>query len=152
MASQRDAVYSAVIAVAGEMKPGKPVQLTSDQKNQVHQLVTESFISGETSFKGEVTPEAIKKYVPGLCNNWIRKDKRLNGGEKYVPKNPGSRAGSGDEALKAMKALLAATTDAKARTEIETEIDKRKLELKPRQEINASALPESLRHLVPQKS
>jgi len=38
----------------------------------------------------------LRSYCSGLQSNWLRKDTRLNGGVKYVAKNPGSRAGSTD--------------------------------------------------------
>ena len=145
--NQREAVYSAVVAVIGEVS-GK-VELTKEQKDEVHSLLLEQFSSGGVEIKGSRTPEYFKKYIPGLVNNWLRKDTRLNGGEKYAAKNPGSRTGSGDEQMKAMRALLSATTDASARAEIEAAIATRKEQLKPRVEINAAALPESLRRFVP---
>ena len=86
--------------------------------------------------------------MPGLVNNWLRKDGRLNGGVKYTAKNPGSRSGSGDEAIRAMKTLLSVTTDASAKLEIQAAIEARQAELKPKVEVNVAALPESLRHLV----
>lgn len=148
--TQREAVYKVVTDVVGEVRPGEAVKLDSAQKKEVHERLIAMFLNGEVDFRGTVDEITIRKYVPGLVNNWLRKDTRLNGGEKYVPKNPGSRAGSGDEALKAMRALLASTQDPEARREIEMAIEERKAELKPKQEINVDALPEHLRRFVPQ--
>lgn len=148
--TQREAVYKVVTDVVGEVRPGEAVKLDSAQKKEVHETLIAMFLNGEVDFRGTVDEITIRKYVPGLVNNWLRKDTRLNGGEKYVPKNPGSRAGSGDEALKAMRALLASTQDPEARREIEMAIEERKAELKPKQEINVDALPEHLRRFVPQ--
>jgi hypothetical protein len=151
--NQREAVYTAVSQVVSVEK-GKPVQLDSKQKELVHELVTQMFLRGEVDLRdSDQKPrneEYIRKYVPGLVNNWCRKDPNLNGGGKYEPKRPGSRTGSGDEALMAMKSLLAITKDSDARAAIEREMELRKVELaksksKP---IDVSKLPESLRHLV----
>lgn len=149
--NQRDAVFNAVLSAVGGSIDGA-VTLTKEQKEQVHTELVAGFVAGTIEFRGTNTEAGFRKYVPGLVNNWLRKDKRLNGGEKYIPKHPGSRAGSGDESLKAMKLLLSTVQDASARSDIEKEIEKRKLELKPKQEINVDALPESLRHLVAPKS
>lgn len=147
MMSQREAVYTVVCAVVGEVT-GK-VELSKSQKEQVHAELLHSFQTGLVELKGDHTDAWLKKYIPGLVNNWCRKDKRLNGDVKYTPKNPGSRAGSGDEALKAMKTLLAVTTDPSDRAEIEAEIERRKLELKPAVELKVELIPEHLRRFIP---
>src|SRR5665213_2102450 len=108
MLTQKECVFQACADYGfdcGEFKPSK------DQLKTIYQLVTDSIVNGETAFSDEAklkynTPELIRtKYVPGMVSNWIRKDTRLNGGDVYVAKNPGSRAGSGDEQLKNLKAL-----------------------------------------------
>lgn len=147
--TQREAVYKVIQSVV-DVVPGTPVELSTAQKKDIHETLIAMFLAGEVEYRGTVDETTIRKYVPGLVNNWVRKDTRLNGGVKYVPKNPGSRLGSGDEALKAMRSLLAATQDPDARKEIEAAIELRKAELKPKVEINVTALPEHLRHLVPQ--
>ncbi len=122
---------------------------TKEQLDGVHALVLNGFITGEVNKNSGGTDEiALKKYIPGLVNNWVRKDKRLNGGMKYVPKNPGSRTGSGDETLKNLKLLLTMVAD-DVKPAVQVEIDKRVEELKPKaQVINEAAIPESLRHLL----
>jgi len=144
--SQGEAVYQAVIAVIGEVK-GK-VELTTEQKKEVHELVFMDFNTNQTAHKSNPNEEQLRKYIPGLVNNWVRKDKRLNGGTKYAAKNPGSRAGSGDDALKAMKQLLAVTTDEGAREEIQEAITIRMKALKPKPVVNIEALPPTLRRFV----
>lgn len=118
------------------------------QKQQVYQGIFSMFKSGQTSHSKSPDDAALLKYIPGLVNNHVRKDSRLNGGTKYTPKNPGTRSGSGDESVKAMRALLSVTTDSEARTQIEAAIKARLAELKPTVKINVDALPESLRHLA----
>jgi hypothetical protein len=149
--NQRTGVYLAIVAVLGA-NHGKIDwdNLPKEKKDAIFAHLQKEFVAGNIDLKGHRTPDWIAKYIPGLVNNWVRKDKRLNGDTVYVPKNPGSRQGSGDEQLTAMRALLQVTTDATARATIESEIAKRKVEIAPKpKEIKISALPEHLRHLVP---
>lgn len=144
--NQRDAVFSAVTEVVGEVD-GK-VELSKTQKQMVHTILFTGFKSGAIEHSKLPDDATLSKYIPGLVNNWCRKDPRLNGGTKYVTKNPGSRAGSGDETLKAMKQLLSITDDATAKAEIALAIAARQAELKPKTTVNVEALPESLRKFV----
>jgi hypothetical protein len=144
--SQGEAVFQAVVTVCGA-QDGK-YEPTEAQLKQIHEMVVGMFLSGVTVHSKDPDEAQLRKYVPGLTNNWLRKDKRLNGGTKYVAKNPGSRSGSGDESIKAMRTLLSITTDANAKAEIQKAIEVRQAELKPKVEVNVDALPESLRHLV----
>lgn len=141
--TQGEAVFQAVLKVVGEIN-GK-VELTESQGAAVREHVVQAFLTGQTQHKSNPPEAELRKYVPGLINNWLRKDKRLNGGEKYQAKNPGSRTGSSDESLKAMKALLSVAPTDEARAEIEAAIEARKAELKPKVEINVDALPAHLR-------
>jgi hypothetical protein len=146
--NQRDAVYNAVVAVIGEVN-GK-VDLSKTQKAEVHSRLFSEFKAGNVEHSNLPDDEKLTKYIPGLVNNWVRKDPRLNGGTKYTAKNPGIRAGSGDESIKVMKQLLAMTPDASAKAEIQAAIDARVRELKPKKVLNIEALPVSLRHLAQQ--
>lgn len=152
--TQGEAVFQAVLAVFGnDGKLNGAVPETKawseEQKRAVHGRVFLSFKTGETTkSSGGQTDADLMKYIPGLVNNWVRKDLRLNGGVQYTAKNPGSRSGSGDEAIRNMKILLGAVSDPEARLAIQAEIDKRMEEIKPKATINVDALPESLRHLV----
>jgi hypothetical protein len=144
--TQGEAVYQAVVGICGE-QDGK-YEPTKEQLSAIHESIFTMFKTGLTVHSKNPTDEQLKKYIPGLCNNWLRKDLRLNGGTQYIPKNPGSRSGSGDESIKAMKTLLGLTTDPDAKLAIQQEIDKRIAELKPAVTVDVSKLPESLRHLV----
>ena len=154
--TQNEAVFQAVSTVFGsELENDGRVPETGKwseaQKEQVYAALMTSFKAGQwTKNSGGTDDAALLKYIPGLVNNHVRKDKRLNGGVEYVAKNPGSRSGSGDESVKAMRTLLSLTTDPSAKAAIQLEIDKRLAELKPKVEIKVDALPESLRHLIPQ--
>ena len=145
--TQGEAVFQAVQSVMGE-QDGK-YEPSDKELDSIHEQVFSFFKSGQTVHSKNPSDDQLKKYIPGLVNNWLRKDTRLNGGEKYVAKRPGSRSGSGDESIKAMRTLLSMTSDSLAKAAIQQEIDKRVAVLKPKQEVNVAALPESLRHLVP---
>lgn len=146
---QKDAVFNAVVAVRGTTEFSGPVELSKEERATVQSSLIAGFQAGSIAYQGDATDTTkLSSYVSGLVSNWLRKDKRLNGNVSYVAKNPGTRTGAGDESLKAMRALQASLTDEDARAEIQTEIDRRVGELKPKKVINVAALPESLRHLA----
>ncbi len=147
--NQRDGVFGAVVAVIGDVSGA--VSLNSEQKKQVYAHLFAGFKSGQIELATPKNDAELTKYIPGLVNNWLRKDTRLNGGVKYVTKHPGSRAGTGDETMKAMRMLLSVTTDSAARAEIEAAIATRTAELKkPTVTLNVSALPPELRKFAGQ--
>jgi hypothetical protein len=151
MTKQKDAVFQAVCDVRGSTEFNDAVELTKEERGKVQASLTAGFQAGDIAYQGDATDSTkLSAYVSGLVSNWLRKDKRLNGNVAYIAKNPGTRTGSGDETLKAMRTLLSVTTDEEARVEIQQEIDKRVTELKPKKTVNVDALPESLRHLFPQ--
>ena len=136
--SQRDAVYTAIHSVLAdhnvEFEDGGDVDsvLDKDMKSAVQAILCEGFKSGAIAF--ETTPQnaeklasdtKLKSYVSGLVSNWIRKDKRFNGGVTYQAKNPGSRAGSGDETLKTLRALMKKFAGTDKVPAIQKEIDAR---------------------------
>lgn len=148
--NQRQAVFAVVQSIVGEIS-GK-VELNKAQLEQAKSDLFILFKSGEVDLRNmEQRDDAyLKKYIPGLINNWLRKDPELNGGVKYQTKNPGIRAGSGDEMLKNLQLLLQTTNDPTAKQAITEELQKRKdalakAKLKP---INAEFIPEHLRHLI----
>ena len=146
--TQKEAVFQAVNnvcgAVDGAYAPFK------EERAQINSILFEGFRSGKIELEKEYDDSGLKAYVSGLQSNWLRKDKRLNGGTQYVAKNPGSRAGSTDPQVKAMRLLLGTKTDAAERAEIQAFIDKRVAEIKPAKtvSINVDDLPESLKHLA----
>lgn len=151
MKTQKESVYQVIVALfghdGGEFKPSK------ENIKEICNLVTEDIVSGNVSFSDDAklkypTPTDIRtKYVPGMVSNWLRKDTRLNGGEKYETKNPGSRAGQGDEVLKSLKGLKQLHPEHAA--EIDLEIAKRveELGLKKKQQvtIDLDKIPDSLK-------
>lgn len=131
--SQREAVYEAIQAVTGEESFSEAVELTKEQKQEVYGMITEGFRAGEIHFEDTpanreklANPSKLNAYVSGLVSNWMRKDTRLNGNTKYVAKNPGSRAGSTDPQLKALKALFTQFAgNEEKQSEIQRHIDAR---------------------------
>ena len=110
MQTQKECVYGIVCAVTNLELGTSKAEPTKEQLQQIYEMVTTEIVAGNVNYDFETaknkTPEDIRaKYVPGMVSNWLRKDLRLNGGEKYETKNPGSRMGSGDEQLKNLKAL-----------------------------------------------
>jgi hypothetical protein len=146
--TQKEAVFQAVTNVCqsadGVYSP------TKEQRGQVNNILFAGFREGSIELEREYTDSELKAYVSGLQSNWLRKDKRLNGNTKYEAKNPGSRTGSTDAQVKAMRILLSTKTDASERAEIQSFIDKRVAEIKPSKSvtINVSDLPAELQHMV----
>lgn len=157
--SQKEAVFSAVTSVMSEagitVSEGSDFapHLTRELRAQVTSILVEGFNSGSIALDKSFEDEsALRTYCSGLTSNWLRKDKRLNGGMKYVAKNPGSRVGSSDPQLKAMRVLLSTQEDPARRAEIQGFIDARvasiKASKKPAKTVNVADLPEELRHLA----
>jgi len=152
--TQKEAVFSAVstvleadsIPVEGNIAP----HMTRERRAAVNGILFENFRAGSIELDREYTDTELKAYVSGLQSNWLRKDKRLNGGIQYTAKNPGSRAGSGDTQLKNMRLLLQTLTPGtEDYSEVEVAIEARvkevqasKIKSKP---IDFSALPADLR-------
>lgn len=136
--SQKEAVFQAVNSVLKEsgisVEEGTNVNthMTKELRAQVNSILFEGFKSGSIEIEREFSDSDLKAYVSGLQSNWLRKDKRLNGGTSYVAKNPGSRVGSSDPQLKAMRTLLSTLTTEEEKAEVQGYIDARV------QEINAS--------------
>ena len=139
MLTQGEAVYNAIQSIQS-FDDGDKVSLSKEEKAQVVQILSAGFEAGEIrlsevachKYLGEGNEQALKTYVGGLINNWTRKDLRMNGGPKYEPKDPGSRAGSGDALVKNLKALKASgqVTDEDKMAELDTAIANRIAEVK----------------------
>lgn len=143
--SQKEAVFQAMINVMGE-QDGVYVP-TKEQRAQVNLILFEGFKAGTIEIEGTKSDSDLKGYVSGLQSNWLRKDKRLNGGVQYTAKNPGSRAGSADPQLKAMRALITTLTTDEEKAEVQAYIDARVAELnatKVAKTVDFSALPADL--------
>jgi hypothetical protein len=144
--TQKEAVYTAICSVTGFTGEGV-LEISKEQRAQVNAILFEGFKAGRIELEREYTDSDLKSYVSGLQSNWIRKDKRLNGGVQYQAKNPGSRAGSTDPQLKAMRALLTTLDSAEDRAEVQKHIDAKVAELqaaKQAKTVDFSALPADL--------
>jgi hypothetical protein len=153
--SQKDAVFTAVTAVLSENglvfeeNTNFNTLMNKDLRSQVNNILIEGFKSGTIDLDKSCTDAELKKYSSSLQSNWLRKDKRLNGGISYTVKNPGSRTGSGDESLKAMRALLATLETEEEKAEVQAHIDARLAEVqaskaKTTKVIDFSVLPAEL--------
>jgi hypothetical protein len=128
MMNQKDAVFTATMSVLSD----KGLELNGDIKSHpelkairsaVHAIVTEGFRTGSIKLESEFDDAGLKSYVSGLINNWYRKDKRLNGGEQYKAKNPGSRAHVGNPEVRELRKLRAAQEAAGADETVLAAID-----------------------------
>ena len=159
--SQRTATVKAIISVITdrgvqyELNGETPISevLTIDDKQKVCQIIFNGFRNGNIELSAEAAGKfradnELRKYVVGLVNNWIRKAPEFNGGNSYQTKNPGSRSGTGDAKIKALKALMSTVSDESTKAQIQLAIDERLEELQPKVQIDVTALPEHLRHLV----
>ena len=153
--TQKEAVFSAVCSVFGVASFDAKVTPTKEQRAQVNNILFEGFKAGRIQYEGPLPEDSkLKGYVSGLQSNWLRKDKRLNGNTTYQPANPGSRAGSTDPQVKAMRLLLQTKSDPKAKAEIQSFIDARLAQIKPSKTVelsedNIAALEEAgLGHLI----
>ena|SRR5665213_10722 len=131
--TQKEAVFTAVVNVLSQegidIVEGAPVVMTKEFRAQVNNILFEGFRKGSIELDREFSDSDLKGYVSGLQSNWLRKDKRLNGGTQYIAKNPGSRAGSGDPSLKAMRTLLSTLTSDTDKAEVQSHIDIRLSEI-----------------------
>lgn len=112
MKSQKQCVYESVIKFFTQNKTSfKDGQIArelidTEGRKVIHDMIFEGFKSGEVALKKEMTDDEIRKYIPGLLSNHLRKDTRLNGGDKYEAKNPGSMTGNSDPQIKNMRLLV----------------------------------------------
>ena len=154
--NQREATVNTILAVLQdkgldyELSGPTPVSqvLTAEDKAKVRETLFAMFRFNQIDFKDKAKladDKYLKDYVSGLTNNWIRKAPEFNCGIDYQAKNPGSRQGSSDEAIKEMRKLLSVTTDAQAKQVIQQAISDRQAELKPKATVNLDAIPAHLR-------
>jgi hypothetical protein len=158
---QRDAVYAAVTTVlkdAGkQFEDGMNVleSITDSERDAVHAIIVQGFKAGKISLeqtesnkKKMASDSEMNKYVSGLISNWFRKDERLNGDTKYQIKNPGSRAGSSDPQLKALRQLYTqfkgTPKEAILKTQIEARSSALQAEKAKQVKVDISALPAEL--------
>ena len=151
---QKDAVFAALVAVFGQIEGNVNATITKEQRAQVNVILFEGFRSGEIDLDREFDDKGLKTYCSGLQSNWLRKDLRLNGGVEYEAKNPGSRAGSGDSTLTAIRNLKKATdpTDERYQMILDAEaVQLAKIAEKKVVKVDYSKLPAELAEKFAQK-
>lgn len=165
--SQSKAVYNATVNVLSEngikftdYETDLKEVITGDMKKQIVSIVMEGFKNGtvdlkdtESNRKKLESESELRKYTNGLVNNWHRKSPVYNLGNPHTVANPGSRAGSGDPQVKALRALAKKFANdeeklAGINVALETRLEELRAEKQAKIEINVDDLPEELRHLV----
>lgn len=99
---QPDALIYLIKIVAGKKCDGSErILLSHLQFNLVVVSFAEGIYSENVSSKGPRTRAACLRYAKKQVKNLLKKSLRLNGGDKYVPENLGSRTGQGSNRSKA---------------------------------------------------
>jgi hypothetical protein len=162
---QSEAVYQATRQVLKEkgiqFEDGQNITdvMTTEIRKEVISIVCEGFKAGTVDLKDtesnreKLADEAkLREYTNGLVSNWYRRDVRFNGGETYQPKNPGSRAGSQDDQVKAIRALIkSGKLDEEGMKLAQAKLDERLAEIRAasnKVEIDVDQLPDDLKHLI----
>lgn len=146
MKSQKQSVLDSIMVVKGSLTK----DLTKEEFKQVSELVLSEIEDGSCRFDGfdkYNTLELRFSYVKGMVNNWLRKSKELNNGEKYIPtyrKGPQK-----SETLKALELLSEKYPDnEEVQKALESERAKVNENKVKKPTINVEALPEHLRKFV----
>ena len=156
MKSQVNAVIEGVQKLKGQEAFTERVELTGEERAKLADWIVEGIESGEVAFSDRArakydTPAKVRSYVLGMISNHLRKCPKLNGGEAYRPRNPGSRAGSTDPVVRELRKLMRVAPE-EHRELIQAELDKRLEELRREKlktvEIDEDLLPESLRGII----
>lgn len=156
--TQKEATFNAVMSVLAEngisVSEGTDVNtlMNKELRSQISAILIEGFHNETIELDKAYDDKGLKGYTSGLLSNWLRKDKRLNGGTKYSAKNPGSRAGSGDPSLTAMRRLLTTLTTDEDKAEVQEAINARLAEIQASKvkavSIDASVLPAELAKFI----
>ena len=151
--SQKEVVYQVICGFIKDqsLKFDGKVELTKSQKLSVVGIMVELTQQGSVEIKSDKESGNPHKYWVGCVNNWLRKDIRLNGGEKYKPTyKKGSRVSSEVKELKKLLDAVKLGNDQEVIDAVELELNLaiQNDESKKKPEIDKSFLPESLKHLV----
>lgn len=117
---QSDAVVKAIQAVLDTPLTEGAVSLSKEQRDKVASMLFEGFKKGEIDLSKNYDDKELRKYIPGLINNHLRKHSTLNGGVKYETKNPGVR--SNPEVRELMKLMKTELTP-QQRSAVQARID-----------------------------
>lgn len=126
MLSQKDAVFQATVAVLEQngrkFEEGRNIREVIKEdirlRVQIRDLVYEGLRQNQVVFGGDEdskSDRSLRTYATGLISNWFRKDKRLNGGKRYVPStfrdSTGTMVHSSDEKIHSLEVAMRATDD-----------------------------------------
>lgn len=106
--TQRTIVMNAIKQVLNVSEFNEKVTLTSSQKSQVLDIVAKDLIehnciSDAKKDKYFDFASVRKSYANAVVVDCLRKVTTLTGGEKYIPKNPGSKKQAKDEVVATLK-------------------------------------------------
>lgn len=161
---QREAVYNAIKSVLAErdvhFDDGDNIAefMTTEVREVINAVLSEGFrnhqieldLTSSSNVEKMNNSAKMKNYVSGLISNWVRKDPRLNGDTKYEPKNPGSRAGQGDDTLKTLRALKKQYAGTDKESAIDSSIATRVAEIKASKGTDVVLTEEQLSKLSPE--
>jgi len=153
--SQKEVVYATISAFMLEsgkrFDNGDKIELSPEDRKTIVTMIVAAIDAGEMKFSPEAlakhnSPEKVRNYSTGLLSNWLRKDKKLNGGNQHSIKNPGSRIGQNDDLIKSLKRLRKTLTNQKEIEAINSELDLRVKQLKQQKTpiINKADIPAHL--------
>jgi hypothetical protein len=87
---QSQATYNAIVSVLGSRFTGDGMSvkevLTSEDRKAIVALLVDGIRSGAVDAREGLRnrdDQSLRNYCTGLVSNWVRKDKRLNGGIQY---------------------------------------------------------------------
>ena len=136
MLSQKDAVYQATMAVLKrnnvEFKDGQNVRdAIKDNlrlRSEIRNLVFQGLRTGKVAFGGsedERDDRTLRTYATGLISNWFRKDRRLNGGGRYIPATTREdrHVSAGERKIRQLQAAVDVTDDKDLKKRLEEAID-----------------------------
>lgn len=149
-ATQKDGVFAVMMAVLEKF--GSTYDATIDYSKSITKpMKTEAITFLVEQFEAGNIPldrpqgDKLHQYCSGLLNNWLRRDKRLNGNVEYVGK-----VGNSDPQIREARKLLTSgkITDPVVIARIESTIEKLVAEKRKDVEIDVSKLPEELKGFV----
>lgn len=137
MLSQKDAVYQATMAVLQQngvgFEDGQDVREAISEnpklRGQIRDLVFEGLKNGQVAFgNGDNKPDdrSMRTYATGLISNWFRKDKRLNGGQRYQPgssRDQGGQVSGSEDRIRKLQAAIESTDDDDLKKRLQEAID-----------------------------
>ena len=157
--SQKDAVYEISMRVLEENRINfdEGVDILTDVidrdiRSSIVSIIVENFEQDNIVSNKNHIGEKLRSYSSGLVSNWAKKDLRLNGNIEHTIKNPGSKVNSTDPIVRELRKMLKEVKGTEHESAVGAELRIRLESLRKEQSksitINASLIPESLRHLI----